>query len=95
MHNYGADKLSVDLVKDEQGYRLSSQISPVQLEADKLDELRKHLYQARNPELEDYYWQLAGETDSSSELNLVAMMSDELELELDGDCVSIRLLRKL
>ncbi len=45
-----------------------------------VNELRKRLEVRRQPELEDYYWQLAGELDDSNELMLVGMMCDRIEV---------------
>lgn len=43
--------------------------------------------------MEEYYWELAGETDSSEELGLVGTMIDEATIGYDEEKVVIELIR--
>lgn len=52
------------------------------------------LNQQRQYEIEEYYWQLAGETDESDELVIVSAMIDRAKLELQGNNLYIELVRK-
>lgn len=53
---------------------------------DEIQRLEAMLNQQRQHEIEEYYWQLAGETDEGDELVLVSAMIDEAILELvEGD----------
>lgn len=51
-----------------------------------LEHFSKMLNSQRQSEIEEYYWQLAGETDDDDELTLISNMVDEATFEKrDGD----------
>lgn len=56
--------------------------------------LRHNLNTQRQYEVEGYYWQLVGETDSSDELHLVGAMVDEAIIENNDGDLSIHITRK-
>lgn len=80
--------------KCDAGYDLKFRFASVSLTDEDLSDLREKLSAERNPELEDYYWQLAGEVENSNELYLVALMSDLAEVCYDGNILAIHLSRK-
>ncbi|MFP4191939.1 MAG: hypothetical protein ACLFU6_07695 [Candidatus Hydrogenedentota bacterium] len=53
--------------------------------------IRNKLKGRRQPELEDYYWQLTGDAEDDNELALVSMMVDEARLEYGDGGETIRL----
>jgi hypothetical protein len=94
MFKYQPDKSDFTAARCESGYDLIFRFSGVSLRDDDVAYLRDKLSADRNPELEDYYWQLAGEIENSNELYLVSLMSDLSEVSYDGDTLSIHLSRK-
>ncbi len=66
----------------------------VEISVDELEAMKKKLKVKRNAELENYYWQLTGEIENSSELALVAMMSDSITVERRDDALEISIIRK-
>ncbi len=76
-------------------YLLEFTFSKVEMDKKEFEKLKNRLVSKRVPELEDYYWQLAGELDDSDELMLVAMMSDTVEMKQDAGQVKIKVTRKL
>jgi len=46
-----------------------------------IDHFRKVLNSQRQSEIEEYYWQLAGETDDDNELTLIGAMVDTATVE--------------
>jgi hypothetical protein len=55
--------------------------------------MRESLSIQRQHELEEYYWQLAGESDCDDELTLIGAMIDEATLELVDGNLHITLIR--
>jgi len=51
------------------------------IEKEKLEEVKKKLFQPRREELEDYYGSLAGQSYVGTGLSLVGMMTDKVEIE--------------
>lgn len=56
-------------------------------------DLKSFLSYPREREMEEYYWELAGETDGSEELGLVGTMIDEATIGYDEEKVVIELIR--
>ncbi len=68
-------------------------VPSIEIEAEDYVNLVNDVSVARNPELEHYYWPLAGESDSESELSLVAMMSDSIDVTYEDNRLELRLTR--
>ncbi len=90
-----APRSEIAIERFEESYRLEFVFRGSPLSDQRMKQLQKTLAVKRNPELEDYYWQLAGETDSGNELELVAMMSDEAMVVQENGNLMITLVRKI
>ncbi len=95
MFKYEAEEVDLSIRLTDGAYRLHFRFPGAMLTAEDLASLKKNLDIERNPELEDYYWQLAGEIENSSELALVAMMSDEADVQFDDGVLQIEIVRKV
>lgn len=60
---------------------------------EKIDKLVRYLECAKQEEMEEYYWELTGVCDVDTELTLVGMMTDEVEIDIDEDTIEIKLYR--
>lgn len=61
----------------------------------KIDIMIKSLNVPREEEMEEYYWELAGDCDLDSELSIVGLMCDEAYVDkLPGNKLKIKLVRK-
>ncbi len=58
-----------------------------------IDHLRLTLNRQRQTEIEEYYWQLTGETDSDDEITLVGAMIDTATIEKRDGNLYIQLIR--
>jgi len=58
-----------------------------------LNELTSQLNMPRRQDIEEYYWALNGDNDSSSELSLVGMMTDSVDVNYTNDVLKISLTR--
>ncbi|MEF9959417.1 MAG: hypothetical protein RR448_03030 [Niameybacter sp.] len=56
--------------------------------------LQSFLSYPRECEMEEYYWELAGETESSEELGLVGTMIDEANIGYDDEKIQLELIRR-
>lgn len=56
--------------------------------------LRKYLCIARQEEMENYYWELAGHYQDDNVLTLVGMMTDDVEISLEEQKLKVKLIRK-
>lgn len=76
-------------------YRITFTCTGVDMSDEEFVALSERLVVKRQPELEDYYWQLTGETDDSNEMSLVGMMCDSIEVTRDGSRVTLYMVRKV
>lgn len=94
LFNYQArSQIKVEPTADE--YRITFTFSGVAMSESEFAALSDRLVVKRQPELEDYYWQLAGETDDSNEMSIVGMMCDSIDIARDGSTVTLKMLRKV
>lgn len=56
--------------------------------------LRKYLCIARQEEMENYYWELAGHYQDDNVLTLVGMMTDDVNISVEDSKLIVKLLRK-
>ena len=48
----------------------------------------------KHQELEEYYWELVGESDVDTEISIIRMMVDDIKINIDDDFVNLILTRK-
>lgn len=92
LHHYNCSS-HVSVIPGTRGYTITMKFSDVSMTTNEFEKLKARLVVRRQPELEDYYWQLAGEVEGSNEMGLVGMMCDSIEIERDGKAIQLTLLR--
>ena len=93
LNTFGCPSFQLKYNHDETAFRLEFTFEGVAMEPRALERLREKLTAHRQTELEDYYWQLTGESEDDNELALVAMMSDDIDLEHDSKTLRLKLRR--
>lgn len=93
MFNYNCEAL-IEVKRSDHTAIMKFKFEPVRMENDEFEKLQKRFCSVRQPELESYYWQLAGETEEDNEISLVAMMCDNCEMKLSGTVLEMELIRK-
>ena len=94
-HLQGADEFHLDVKVKDGATSFAIKAFPVHLSDEELEETRKKLNAPRQREMEQDFWGLSGESESTSELVLVGMMSDETGVECKENTLSITLTRFL
>jgi len=92
-HTKGATEFHVDMTDKNGSCVFKITASPVNLSDESLEKLRTRLDAPRSVEIEHDYWGLMGESESFTELMLVGMMSDEVEVEYESDILTITIWR--
>ncbi len=94
LFNYNArSEIRVEPAPGE--YRITFTCFGVDMSDAEFAALSDRLVVKRQPELEDYYWQLTGETDDSNEMSIVAMMCDSIDIARDGTTITLTMVRKV
>ena len=83
----------ITITPEPNRYRMQFHFSNVTISEEDYAALDSRLVVKRQPELEDYYWQLTGEIEDSNELMLVAMMCDSIEMKRTGNDITLSLVR--
>ncbi|TVR00200.1 MAG: hypothetical protein EA403_11995 [Spirochaetaceae bacterium] len=88
-------RAEITITPEPERYRMQFRFSDVPITDEAYAALDQRLVVKRQPELEDYYWQLTGEIEDSNELMLVAMMCDSIEMRRDGNDITLNLVRSI
>jgi len=82
-------KISVELINGNSIICISGigeKISP-----EIIERADKKLNTPRQMQVEDYYWELLGESESSGELSLAGMLTDKAEVSYENDLLTVKL----
>lgn len=60
-----------------------------------LDYMKEKINRKREEEIEAYYWELLGDMDSTSELEIMGLLINHLEHKVFSDHIEIYLIRKV
>ena len=88
-----ATKVDSSIENTEDLYKITVQASNLKTNINSIDTLKKYLNAPRQRAVEEYYWELTGESDTGSELELVGMMVDKAIVEFDDGNLYIELHR--
>jgi len=92
-HHYGASEFHLDIMEESDYMTLVISASPETISEKELEHLRNCLGAVRQRDIEQDYWELIGESESSTELTLIGMLCDDATVEYDGSLLSITLIR--
>ncbi|MEA3422307.1 MAG: hypothetical protein U9Q80_00610 [Bacillota bacterium] len=88
-----ADEVDIKIKKNEKNIIIKIVDYNTCFSEEDIECITKLLCAQRQHEIESYYWQLAGEVDSDSELILVGAMIDEAKVEIIDKNLCIELTR--
>lgn len=85
----------IEVIPQKNAHEIRFHFEGVKPDQKTMDKLKKKMDANRDPSLTSYYWQLTGEIESSDELNLIAMMSDDVRFEQREDGLELTLIRTI
>lgn len=86
-------KVNISIEDKDDVFIIIAESNHVNCSVDKIEQIKDLLNVQRQSEIEEYYWQLAGEDVGGGELNLVGMMVDEVNIEFTPPSIKIKLVR--
>ena len=89
----GATNIDINLQEKEDHYKILLRGNYTTKDKSKIEKLVKYLKCDKQEEMEEYYWELAGESDVDTELTLVGMMTDNAEINISEDMIEVVLYR--
>lgn len=91
--HHGTDKMNISIENNSEYFKIQIDVDNVDYTDKKVKQLKQLLSTPRQPECEEYYWELTGECDTDTELSLVGIMTDIAEVNFKGDSLNITLYR--
>lgn len=92
-HLMGATDFHLDVKIQNNETVFAIKASPAEMTEEEMAVLKKDVGAPRRREMEQDYWGLSGESQSSTEMVLVGMMSDDTSVELKDGELSITIQR--
>jgi hypothetical protein len=93
-HLRGASQFHLDIKIQDDETLFEIKASPTRLDEEEMETLVKDIGAPRRREIEQDFWVLSGESESSSELMLVGMMSDDTSVEYKDEELIITIHRQ-
>jgi len=92
-HLRGAHEFHIDISEKDDATTFFIRASTAHVPDDEMELLCKKLNAPRQREMEQNFWGLSGESENTSELSLVGMMSDDAVIEYADGVLSITIIR--
>ena len=89
----GATDISMELQEKDEYYKIYFKCNYTENNEEKIEKMVKYLKVDKQEEMEEYYWELAGDCDVDSELSLVGMMTDKADINISEDTIEVMLYR--
>ncbi|MTI49734.1 MAG: hypothetical protein FH761_18030 [Firmicutes bacterium] len=90
---HGTNSMNISIENSEEYFKISISGDSIDCKDKRVKKLKQLLSGPRQTEIEEYYWELAGENDRDTELCLVGAMIDKAEVNYDEKDLSITLYR--
>ncbi len=81
----GSKHIQIDVLDEEHQYKIVFNCNIHDVDNKCMDKLVKGLNFDKQEEMEEYYWELAGECDTDTELSIVGMMINQYDLNIKDD----------
>ncbi len=86
-----ASDININISEIDNFYVISLKSNFSEEKSNKIEKLVKALNSPKTEEIEEYYWELAGESETGTELYLLAMMVDKSEIHIVGNTLDLKL----
>ncbi len=80
-----ADNIDINIKLQDQQTIITFKDNSKNLSADRLEEINENLNIDKQPEIEEYYWELIGQNDYCDELSVVGLMIDKAISKYDPE----------
>lgn len=91
--NIGCDDIHIDFKTKEDAITINFNSRNSNLTEKNITKLTTLLNTPRREDIEEYYWELNGNENFYSELTLIGMMIDEVEVSYIDDILNVNLIR--
>jgi hypothetical protein len=89
----GATNIGIQIQEREQDFSINMQSDFSLEKEDKVRQLVEALQTKPHAEIEEFYWELAGDSDVGNELYLICMMLDQISVEIDNNTIKLDMIK--
>lgn len=89
----GVKKIKSSIENKKEYFKIKFKLYDYDFKNNKILKLLEYLSYDREKEMEEYYWELAGESDRDTELSLIGIMTDDVDVEIEESKMTITLIR--
>mgnify|MGYP006285561611 FL=1 len=82
---YEATDMNINISLDDEKFIIQFEDDSKGVTQEKVEEIKELLNVDKQPEMEEYYWELAGQQDFCDEFTLVGLMTDKANVHYDPD----------
>ncbi|MGM0409737.1 MAG: ATP-binding protein [Bacillota bacterium] len=94
MHN--STEIDINIKIDKEKYIIQFEDNSRGISEEIIEKMRELINVEKQPEMEEYYWELTGQQEYSNEFTLVGLMSDKVDVDYDPEKgLSLTLYRNL
>ncbi|NBI05484.1 hypothetical protein [Senegalia massiliensis] len=90
---HGANNINMNVENSKEYFKISFYVDCLDYKDKRVSRLERLLNVPRQTEMEEFYWELTGESDHDSELSIVGMMIDKVEFIHENESLKIILYR--
>ena len=83
MHD--ATEMNINIKMDEEKYIIQFEDNSKGVSKERIESIKEVINVEKQPEMEEYYWELTGQQEYDSEFTLVGLMSDKVNIEYDPE----------
>lgn len=92
-YSHSTKKVNISIEETQDSFIIEVQSDHINCNSDNVKRLKDLLNVQRQREMEEYYWQLAGNDLDGDEYNLVGMMIDESYIDYIAPSLKVKLVR--
>ncbi|MBS4538260.1 hypothetical protein GOQ27_07280 [Clostridium sp. D2Q-11] len=90
---HGAKLMNMSVENNKDHFKIILEMDNLDYSNKKVSRLEKLLNCPRQAEMEEFYWELTGESDHDSELSIVGMMVDKADIVFEENSLKLTLYR--
>ncbi|MTI67868.1 MAG: hypothetical protein FH753_14880 [Firmicutes bacterium] len=90
---HGTKDMNINIKETKEYFKMTIESDNVNCNDERVKRLNELLAGPRQSEMEEHYWELTGESDCDTELTLVGMMIDKVDIKFDNSSLTMVLFR--
>ncbi|HKL76356.1 MAG TPA: hypothetical protein VJ881_09850 [Halanaerobiales bacterium] len=82
---HDATEMNINIKMDDEKYIIQFKDNSKGVSKERIENIKEMINVEKQPEMEEYYWELVGQQDYNDEFTLVGLMSDKASIHYDPE----------